>query len=135
MSEKNRREIELLVEALDDVDPTPEQIAETIASLPVTPEKWAAQVRARVAAAQEAARKARHGAYQTGYQQERARYEARKPEPALPLPELQLVFKNLVAEAPHEVRANFHKYIDAPPEELAEQIRALRHLLGKKDET
>lgn len=41
-----------LVDALDNVEPTPEEIAATIAKLPVTPEVWAAQVRARVEAAQ-----------------------------------------------------------------------------------
>lgn len=134
MSDKNNRELELLDEALDDVEATPDQIAATMARWSITPAAWAAEVRARAAAAKEAARQARLQAMRSGYQQERERYEARPPEPVGAKAEMQLVFMNLLAEAPRDVSMNFHKYQDAPPEELAEQIRALRHLLGKRDE-
>lgn len=134
MSDKNKRELELLDEALDDVEATPEQIASTVSRLSTTPAAWAADVRARAEAAKEAERKARLQQMRLGYEQERERYEARQTERVQSKAEMQLVFKNLLAEAPQTVSANFHKYEDAPPEELAEQIRALRYLLGKKDE-
>jgi hypothetical protein len=135
MSDKNKRELELLDEALDDVEATPEQIASTMSRLSITPAAWAAEVRARAASVKEAARQERLQAIRLGYQQERERYEALPAEPVRSKAEMQLVFRSLLAEAPQEVTANFHKYEDAPPEELAEQIRALRHLLGKKDES
>lgn len=135
MSDKNKRELELLDEALDDVEATPEQIASAMSRLSTTPAAWAAEVRARVEAAKEAARKARLQEMRLGYQQERKRYEARRSELVQSKAEMQLVFKSLLAEAPQAVSVNFHKYEDAPPEELAEQIRALRYLLGKKDES
>jgi len=135
MSDKNKRELELLDDALDDVEATQEQVASTMSRLSTTPTAWAAEVRARVDAAKEATRKTRLQEMRLGYQQERERYEARRTELVQSKTEMQLVFKNLLAEAPQAVSANFHKYEDAPPEELAEQIRALRYLLGKKDES
>src|SRR4029079_16554523 len=123
MSDKNKRELELLDEALDDVEATPEQIASTMSRLSTTPAAWAAEVRARVEAAKEAARKARLQEMRLGYRQERERYEARRNELVQSKAEMQLVFKSLLAEAPQAVSANFHKYEDAPSEELAEQIR------------
>ncbi len=134
MSDKNTRELELLDEALDDVEATPEQIASTMSRLSTTPAVWAAEVRARADAAKEAARVARLQAMRLGYQQDRERYEARRVEPVRSKTELQLVFRDLIARAPQAVSANFHKYVDAPAEELAEQIRALRHLLGLDDD-
>lgn len=134
MSDKNKRELELLDEALDDVDATPEQIASTMSRVSTTPAAWAAEVRGRVEAAKEAVRKERLQELRVGYQQERDRYEARRSEQVQSKTELQHVLKTLLAEAPQAVSANFHKYEDAPPEELAEQIRALRYLLGKKDD-
>lgn len=134
MSDKNKRELELLDEALDDVEATPEQIVSTMSRLSITPTAWAAEVRARADAAKEAARKARLQAIRLGYQQEREHYEARRAEPVRSNAELQVVFRDLIARAPQAVSANFHKYEDAPPEELAEQIRALRHLLGLDDD-
>ncbi len=133
MSDKNKREVELIDAALDDVEATPEQIAATVARLPATPTAWAAEVRARVAAAKEAARHSRLQALRTGYQQERERYEVRRVEPVKSKAELQLVLKDLVARAPREIAMGFLKYEDAPAEELAEQIRALRYLLGDDD--
>lgn len=134
MSDKTTRELELLDEALDDVEATPEQVASTMSRLSTTPAAWAAEVRARANDAKEAARQARLQAMRLAYQQERERYEARRAEPVRSKAELQLVFRDLIARAPQAVSANFHKYEDAPPEELAEQIRALRHLLGLDDE-
>lgn len=134
MSDKTKRELELLDVALDDVDATPEQIASAMSHVSITPAAWAAEVRARAESTKEAARKARLQALRVGYQQERERYEARRAEPVRSKTELQMVFRELVAKAPQEVGANFHKYEDAPAEELAEQIRALRHLLGLDDD-
>lgn len=133
MSDKNKRELELLDEALDDVEATPEQIASTMSRLSTTPAAWAAEVRTRADAAKEAARKTRLQAMRLSYQEDRERYEARQDEPVRSKADLQLVFRDLIARAPQAVSANFHKYEDAPPEELAEQIRALRHLLGLDD--
>ena len=133
MSDKNKRELELLDEALDDVEATPEQIASTMSRLSTTPTAWATEVRTRTDAAREAARKTRLQAMRLSYQQDRERYEARQDEPVRSKADLQLVFRDLIARAPQAVSANFHKYEDAPPEELAEQIRALRHLLGLDD--
>jgi hypothetical protein len=134
MSDKDKRDLRLLDEALDDVEETPEQIAATTARLSVTPAAWAAEVRARAVAAKEAARQVRLQAMRDGFRQERDRYEALEPEPVLSEAEMHLVFSDLLAQASEAVSAHFHKYKNAPPEELAEQIRALRHLLGKKDE-
>ncbi len=134
MSNKDRRELELLDEALDDIEETPEQIAETTASLPTTPAAWAAEVRALAAVARERGRQARLQAIRDGYERDRARYEALPSEPLRSRAEMQREFRELLAQASEAVSLNFHKYEDAPPEELAEQIRALRHLLGKKDE-
>lgn len=134
MSETTKRELELLDEALDDVEATPEQIASTMSRLSITPAAWAAEVRARAEAAKEAARQARLQAMRLSYQQERDRYEARRTEPLQSKTKLQVVFRDLVAMAPQAVGANFHKYEDAPAEELVEHIRSLRHLLGLDDD-
>src|SRR5262249_32953239 len=118
MSDKTRREIELIADALDEVEPMPEEIAAAVSELPVTPAAWAAQVRARVTAAQESARQAKLQVLRSGYTAERDRYEARRAEPVKSKAELQLVLKNLVARAPREIAMGFLKYEDAPPEEL-----------------
>jgi WD40 repeat protein len=81
MSDKTRQEIELIAEALDDVEPTAEEIASAVAELPVTPAAWAAQVRARVVAAQEAARQAKLRALRSDYVHEHQRYQVRNAEP------------------------------------------------------
>lgn len=135
MSDKDKRELELLDEALDDVEITPEHAASTMARLLLTPSAWAAAVRARAEMAREAARKGRLQAMRSGFSQESAKYEARRDEEVRSASDLQAVLRDLIARSPQEVSANFHKYEDAPPEELAEQIRALRHLLGLKDES
>jgi len=134
MSDKTRRELELLADALDDVEATPEEIAGTVARLPVPPAKWAADIRSRIAAADESDRQARFELSRRGYRDEVRRLEARKPEPVRPIHEAQLIIKALMARAPAGISANFLKYENATPEELAEMIRALRHLLGD-DET
>jgi len=134
MSEKSKHELELLDEALDDVEATPEQIASTMSRLSITPDAWAAEIRARAETAKEAARKARLQAMRADYKRELEHYEARRAEPVRSKAELQVVFRDLIARAPQAISANFHKYEDAPPEELAEQIRALRHLLGVDDD-
>lgn len=134
MSDKTRRELELIADALDDAEPTPEEIAGTVSRLPVTSVKWAADIRARIAAADEADRQARFEQGRRGYREQLHALGARKPEPVRPLPEAQLVMKELMAKAPAGVSANFLKYENATPEELAEMIGALRYLLGD-DET
>jgi hypothetical protein len=134
MSDKTRRELELIADALDDAEPTPEEIAGTVARLPVTTAKWAADIRSRIAAADDADRQARFERARRGYRDEVQSLAARKPEPVRPLHEAQLVMKELMARAPAGVSANFLKFENATPEELAEMIRALRHLLGD-DET
>jgi hypothetical protein len=134
MSDKTRRELELLADALDEAEPTPEEIAGTVARLPVTPAKWAVDIRGRIAAADEADRQARFEQSRRGYRNEVRRLDARKPEPVRPIHEAQLIIKDLMARAPAGVSVNFLKYENATEEELAEMIRALRHLLGE-DET
>lgn len=134
MSDKTRRELEFLADALDDVEPTPDELAGTTSRLPVTPAKWATDIRARIAAADEADRRARFEQSRRSYRDEVRALEARKAEPVRPLAEAQLVLKELLARAPMGVSANFLKYENATPEEVAEIIRALRHLLGE-DET
>ena len=134
MSDKTRRELELIADALDDAEPTPEEIAGTVSRLPVATAKWAADIRGRIAAADDADRQARFEQARRGYRDEVRALAARKPEPVRPLHEAQLVMKELMARAPAGVSANFLKFENATPEELAEMIRALRHLLGD-DET
>ena len=134
MSENTKRELELLDDALDDVEATPEQIASTMLRLSTTPAAWAAEVRALAEAAKESARQARLQAMRLNYQEERERYEARRAQPLTSKAELQEVFRELIARAPQAVSANFHKYEDAPAEELVQHIRSLRHLLGLDDD-
>jgi hypothetical protein len=134
MSDKTRRELELIADALDDAEPTPDEIAGTVARLPVTTAKWASDIRSRIAAADEADRQARFEKSRRGYSDEVRRLDSRKPEPVRPLPEAQLVMRELMARAPEGLSANFLKFENATPEELAEMIRALRHLLDD-DET
>jgi hypothetical protein len=134
MSDKTRRALEFLADALDDGEATPDEIAGTVSRLPVTPARWAADIRGRIAAADEADRQARFEESRRGYRDEVRALDARKPEPVRPLLEAQLVMKDLMARAPAGVSANFLKYENATPEEVADMIRTLRHLLGE-DET
>ena len=134
MSDKTRRALEFLADALDDAEAIPDEIAVTVSRLPVTPVKWAADIRGRIAAADEIDRQARFELSRRGYRDEVRALDARKPEPVRPLHEAQLVMRDLMARAPAGVTANFLKYENATPEEVAEMIRALRHLLGE-DET
>jgi len=134
MSDKTRRELELFADALEDAEPTAEEIAETVARLPVTPAKWAADIRSRIAAADEADRQARFEQSRRGYRDEVRRLEDRKPEPVRSKVDAQLVIKELMARAPAGVSVNFLKYENSTEEELAEMIRALRHLLGDDDD-
>jgi hypothetical protein len=44
------------------------------------------------------------------------------------------IMKSLLARAPTNTAIHYHKFEEATADELAEMIRALRHLLGEDEE-
>jgi hypothetical protein len=135
MSSKTRKEIEQLVEALDDVPITDEEARRVTTSLGIDVKAWAGDIQARVAAAQDAALANRVAEARVEYQRESRRLEARKAGPSDPVVQQQ-VLRDLLARVPADQQAtlNWHKFQEATPEEVAELIRSLRHLLGDDDD-
>jgi hypothetical protein len=133
---KTRHEVELLLQALDDEPLTDEDARGAVRRLGIDTKAWAADIRKRVTAANEAERKERFDDAQLAYQEELERLNARRAEPARSLAEQRAELKRLVARAPREMVASMHalKFDEATEEELAEMIRSLRHLLGDDEE-
>lgn len=130
---KTHREVELLVKALDDEPLTADDVSDAVRRLGIDTKTWAADIRKRVAAANDAERKEQFDVARRAYQSELERLNARNAEPARSLAGQRDVVKQLVARAPREMVASMHalKFEQASEEELAEMIRSLRHLLGE----
>ena len=129
MSDKTRRELDRLEDDLEITEMSDGEVAAATARLPVSPKEWAAAIRAKVAVALEADRSARIEQARAAYKTDLGRLQSRAAEPSKSLVAQQLVMKDLLARAP-EARVAYLKFEEATPEELAEMIRALRHLLG-----
>ena len=136
MSEsKERREIELLAEALDAV-PDDAEGHETVERLGIDVKSWAAGIRGRVAAAVADERRRRFAGATAAYKTDLEAYGRRSPEPKRSKERQQLLLRELIARVPPAEAASvhFHKFEEATDDELAEMIRAVRHLLGEDDE-
>ncbi len=133
MSEsKTRREIERLVQALDD-EPDEAEREEVVRRLGIDMKAWANDVRSRVADAAVKARQDRFAAARSAYEADLAALARRPAEPQRSLEEQRRVLRTLVARVPDSAAVHFHKFEQATVEELAEMIRALRHMLGEDD--
>jgi hypothetical protein len=131
---KTRKELEALNEALDDVPTDAADDRAVVEALGIDVEKMAAEMRAKIAEADRRDREERVAEARRAYAEEVEQLERRRIE-AKPTREEQLaVFRSLVARAPAQaVAMHFHKYESATDDELAELIRALRHLLGEDE--
>jgi hypothetical protein len=137
MSEsKSRREVELLIDALDDED-LPDDAAgeDAVRRLNIDVKGWAGEIRSRVANARVEARRQQFALADAAYQQDLAKLAQRAPEPARSLHEQRMVLEDLIARAPKSVAnaVHFHKFEEATSDELAEMIRSLRHLMGEDE--
>jgi hypothetical protein len=132
---RSRREIEALVEALDDVPVDEADAKATVKALGIDVGALAATIRAKIAAADAADRERRYHEARKAYADEVERLERRRIAPEADREALRATFRSLMARVPAETRASahFHKYEAASDEELVELIRALRHLLGEDD--
>ena len=132
---KVRKEIDALIEALDDAPISEADGREAVERLNVDVKVWARSVRERVADAEKAVRSRRFEVARQAYTTERASFEAKRAEPKRSLQEQRSVLRELVARVPREsaTAVHFHKFDEASAEELAEMIKALRHLLGEDD--
>jgi hypothetical protein len=136
MSEpKDRREIELLVEALDEV-PDDADAAEAVQRLGIDVKSWATEVRALVATARGEARKRQFAEAAASYQRESDALGARSKGSPRSKEEQQHILRRLLDRAPKSGAnaVHFLKFEEATSDELAEMIRSLRHLLGEADE-
>jgi hypothetical protein len=129
---KSRREIEALVEALDDEPIADAEARGVVKALGIDVKELAGRLRANVAEADARDRQVRFAEASQAYAEEIERLERRELE-AAPTRDLQIAtMKALLNRAPaHAVAMHFHKYESVTDEELAELVRALRHLLGK----
>lgn len=132
---KDRREIELLVEALDGV-PDDAEGQEAVRRLGIDVKSWAAGMRARVASEVVDERKRRFATAGAAYEEDLAALGRRSAEPKRSKEEQQQLFRELMARIPPAAAASvhFHKFEEATDEELAEMILSVRHLLGEDDE-
>jgi hypothetical protein len=134
MSSSTKKDIERIVEAMDDEPIDDDKAKETVAALGIDVKQMAAGLRAKVAAADAADRKRTFEAAQAAYAAEVERLERRKHEPKRSRDENLLAFRSLLAKVPPErVAMHFLKYEAASDEELEELLRALRHLLGEDE--
>lgn len=133
MSEsKDRREIDLLVEALDDV-PDDADGQEAVRRLGIDVKSWASGIRARVASAIADERRGRFARAAAAYEEDLSALSRRRAEPARSKDDQQRILRALIERAPAAASVHFHKFEEANSEELAEMIRTLRHLLGEDD--
>jgi len=133
---KNRRWVESLGQAFDDEPIIDEEARAAVRSLGINTTAWAAEVRKRVVAANEAERKERFDEARRLYQGDLETLNARKAEPVRSLIEQRAELRKLIARAPREMTASMHahKFEEATEEELAEMIRSLRYLLRDDEE-
>jgi len=134
MTDPNKKDdIEALVEALDDVPVDEEEGRDAVKRLGIDVKKWAGALRQRVAAADESDRARRFDDARRAYKEDAARYEAKRAEAKRSIDESRALMRALMARVPREgaaAVAHFHKFEEATEEELAEMIKALRHLLN-----
>jgi hypothetical protein len=129
-----KKKIESLVEALDESPVDDEEAKAAVEELGIDVKSFAARVREKVAAAEAAHAKKRIADARRALAEEVERLERRKMEPKKSREEQLATFRALLAKAPPQaVAMHFHKYESASDEDLAELIRALRHLLGEDD--
>lgn len=138
MSSSNvKKDIERLVESLDEAPFDDEVVKATVDRLGIDVKEMAAGLRARVAAADvadAAERKKRIDDARAAYAAEVTRLEERRVAGKRTREEnLSLVRTLLVKAPPEAVAVHFHKYESASDEELEELVHALRHLLGEDD--
>jgi len=130
MSDPRNTGLAAIDAALDDDPIEPDEARAAVRDLGIDVAKMAARVRARVSAADERDRRARFDDARRAYATEVERLAAREREPERPRGEQIAVLQALLARAgSREVSMHFHKYDEATDDELAEMIRALRHLL------
>jgi len=133
---KGKKPIEALVEALDDVPLDEADAGNAAQRLGIDVKKWAGAIRQRVAAADESDRAARFNEARRAYADDAARYDAKKPEPKRSVEEQRATMRALMARIPRAsatAAVHFHKFEEATEEELAEMIKALRHLLNEDE--
>jgi hypothetical protein len=132
---KRGRELELLVEALDDVPLDDDAVREANEKLGGDIGAFADKVRGMIADADARDRAARFQEARRSYAADLERFERRRLTPRGDRAEREATFRALIAKAPREaaVAMHFHKYESATDEELDELIRALRHLLGEDE--
>jgi hypothetical protein len=133
---KEKDDIRALVDALDDVPIDEQEGREAVKRLGIDVKKWAGAIRQRVAAADEGDRVRRFDEARRAYREDAARYEAKEAEPKRSIEESRAVMRALIARVPREsgiAAAHFHKFEEATEEELAEMIKALRHLLNEDE--
>jgi hypothetical protein len=136
MSDPKKLELERLVDALDDepIDAAAEQQA--VKRLGIDLKKWATSIRARVDAADRTDRAERFRAATQAMEVASDRYDAKRAEPVRSLEDARAEFRRLSARMPRERAAasvHFHKFEEATAEELAEMIKAIKHLLGEDE--
>lgn len=133
---KNERELALFLDALDDEPVTDEEARETVRTLGIETALWAADVRKRVIAADEAAKKKRFEEAARAYRVEQEQLAARKVEAAESVSAQRAKVKRLLARAPQGTAASVHalKFEQATSEELAQIVTSLRHLLGDDED-
>lgn len=130
-----RRQIEHIVEALDETPAGGDADRETVERLGVDVPALAAQIRGRIAAADAKDQKQRVEDATQAYARELERLERRRTEPARSREAQIGVLKALLAKAPRDaISMHFHKFESASDEEIDELIRSLRHLLGEDDD-
>jgi hypothetical protein len=129
-----RREIELIVDALDDELPDATEGSEAVRRLGIDVKSWSASIKDRVAKANADARKSRFAQAAADYRQDLDALARRPVEQRRSKEEQQRVLRDLISRAPTAASVHFHKFEEATSDELAEMIRTLRHLLGEDDE-
>jgi hypothetical protein len=133
---KEKDDIRALVEALDDVPIDEQEGRDAVKRLGIDVKKWAGAIRQRVASADGADRVRRFDDARRAYREDAERYDAKKAEPKRSIEESRAVMRALIARVPREsaaAAAHFHKFEEATEEELAEMIKALRHLLNEDE--
>jgi hypothetical protein len=138
MTSKSRRELDALVDALDEAPIDEELARETVAKLGIDVKALATTLRTKVAqtVAQHDAidREKRIHEARKAYAIEIERLELRKRAAPATRDELLVTFQALLAKAPpNAVAMHFHKSESATDDELAELIRALQHLLDEDE--
>lgn len=125
---KSKKQLDDLVDLLDDLPVDDDEAARAMAAHGIDANAWASEVAAMV-------RQKTFERWEAERQADLARRASLRQKEPIRGRESQLgIFRALVARAPEGFAMHFHKYEAAPDEELAEAIADLRELLGD-DET